>query len=79
MTQDNHLDAFAPLWEAPTSPPRWVIWQPDADTMVFDRELNLPVHVDDASLEEVLRRMRAAGATSSRDASSTCTGRLSSR
>ncbi|MFH8574984.1 hypothetical protein OHB11_03980 [Streptomyces zaomyceticus] len=60
-TGENHLDTFAPLWDAPASPPRWVIWRPDADTMVFDRELNLPVHVDDASLGEVLRRMREAG------------------
>ncbi|MER5966000.1 hypothetical protein [Streptomyces sp. NPDC002057] len=57
----RHLERFAPLWDAPASPPRWVIWHPDTDTMVFDRELNLPVHVDDASLDEVLRRMREAG------------------
>lgn len=29
--------------------------------MVFDRELNLPVDIDDHVLDEVLRRMRAAG------------------
>ncbi|WP_406864824.1 hypothetical protein ABZO31_32020 [Streptomyces sp. HUAS MG47] len=30
--------------------------------MVFDREFNIPVDVDDAVLGEVLRRMREAGA-----------------
>ncbi|MFF0273297.1 hypothetical protein [Streptomyces sp. NPDC004330] len=55
------VDRFAPLWEAPASPPRWVIWASEPDTMVFDRELNLPVDIDDHVLDEVLRRMRAAG------------------
>ncbi|MCX4985270.1 hypothetical protein [Streptomyces sp. NBC_00572] len=64
---EHGLAAFAALWEVPASPPRWVIWHPDADTMVFDRELNLPVHVDDASLDEVLRRMREAGVPESEE------------
>ncbi|MGW1933138.1 hypothetical protein [Streptomyces sp. NPDC001919] len=38
-----------------------MIWAPEPDTMVFDRELNLPVDIDDHVLDEVLRRMRAAG------------------
>ncbi|OKJ63944.1 hypothetical protein [Streptomyces sp. CB02261] len=66
-TAENDLERFAPLWGAPASPPRWVIWHPDADTMVFDRRLNLPVPIDDASLAEVLRRMREAGAPESTD------------
>ncbi|GKQ36003.1 hypothetical protein [Streptomyces sp. A012304] len=64
----NVLERFSPLWEAPATPPRWVIWQAGVDEfMVFDRELNIPVYVDDAVLEEVLRRMREAGAPENRD------------
>ncbi|WP_405851741.1 hypothetical protein OG361_03225 [Streptomyces sp. NBC_00090] len=64
-TVGEHVERFAPLWQEPAVPPRWIIWHPDADTMVFDTELNIPVAVDDASLGEVLRRMRAAGAPES--------------
>ncbi|WP_432077112.1 hypothetical protein [Streptomyces wuyuanensis] len=62
------LERFSPLWEAPATPPRWVIWPTGPDEcMVFDRELNIPVDVDDAVLAEVLRRMRAAGVPESGD------------
>ncbi|MEV7723406.1 hypothetical protein AB0P15_01575 [Streptomyces sp. NPDC087917] len=59
----NILEGLSPLWEAPATPPRWVIWHagPD-DPLVFDREFNIPCDVDDAVLPEVLHRMREAGA-----------------
>ncbi|MEV6246105.1 hypothetical protein AB0M38_07860 [Streptomyces sp. NPDC051742] len=65
--EEKELTPFAALWDTPESPPRWVIWHPDADTMVFDTESNVPVDVDDASLDEVLRRMREAGVPESAD------------
>ncbi|MEU7298491.1 hypothetical protein AB0A76_35785 [Streptomyces exfoliatus] len=65
--EEKDLAPFAALWDAPASPPRWVIWHPDADTMVFDTESNVPVDVDDASLDEVLSRMREAGVPESVD------------
>lgn len=56
------LERFSTLWEVPAMPPRWVIWHAGAgDCMVFDREFNIPVDVDDAVLGEVLHRMREAG------------------
>ncbi|WP_405710802.1 hypothetical protein OG264_18540 [Streptomyces xanthophaeus] len=62
------LERLLPLWQAPDFPPRWVIWQAGGDeVMVFDREFNVPVDVDDAALDEVLRRMREAGAPESAD------------
>lgn len=48
------------LWQRP-APARWVIWNTGRESMVFDRELNIPAEVADADLHEVLRRMRAAG------------------
>ncbi|MFZ3473496.1 hypothetical protein ACODT3_08755 [Streptomyces sp. 4.24] len=61
-SQMNVLEKFSPLWEVPAMPPRWVIWHAGAgDSMVFDREFNIPVDVDDAVLAEVMRRMREAG------------------
>ncbi|MFF8606767.1 hypothetical protein ACF06X_12580 [Streptomyces sp. NPDC015346] len=57
------LDHHSDLWQAPSTPPRWVIWHAgEGEVMVFDREFNIPAEVDDESLEEVLRRMRRAGA-----------------
>ncbi|MFE2477894.1 hypothetical protein [Streptomyces sp. NPDC059389] len=56
------LERFAPLWEEPTVPARWVIWHMGGgESVVFDREFNIPFDVDEAVLGEVLRRMRAAG------------------
>ncbi|MFI2345849.1 hypothetical protein ACH492_02050 [Streptomyces sp. NPDC019443] len=61
-------DHHSALWQAPATPPRWVIWHASEDeVLVFDREFNIPVAVDDAALEEVLRRMRGAGAPESDD------------
>ncbi|CAM5609997.1 hypothetical protein SAVIM338S_05596 [Streptomyces avidinii] len=61
-TRTDVLEPLAPLWEEPATPPRWVIWHAGAgESIVFDREFNVPVDVDDAVLGEVLRRMREAG------------------
>ncbi|MCT4351672.1 hypothetical protein M5362_00810 [Streptomyces sp. Je 1-79] len=62
------LTRLSALWQAPEAPPRWVVWHAsEGEVMVFDRELNIPADVDDASLAEVVRRMRAAGAPESDD------------
>ncbi|MFD5429522.1 hypothetical protein [Streptomyces sp. NPDC127084] len=64
--QMNVLARFSMLWEAPTTPPRWVIWHAGpGEDIVFDRQFNIPVYVDDTVLGEVLHRMRAAGAPES--------------
>ncbi|MFJ6575285.1 hypothetical protein ACWEPZ_09120 [Streptomyces sp. NPDC004288] len=61
-TPTDALERFAPLWETPADSPRWVIWRAGpGDSLVFDREFNVPYDVDDAVLGEVLRRMREAG------------------
>ncbi|MER5868365.1 hypothetical protein [Streptomyces sp. NPDC002044] len=61
-------EAFAYLWQEPEDELRWVIWDLGEETMVFDREINCPVHIDeDAIRSEVLRRMRDAGVPESRD------------
>ncbi|MFJ3882556.1 hypothetical protein ACIPW5_34560 [Streptomyces sp. NPDC090077] len=61
-TQTNVLERFSPLWEASDTPPRWVIWHTgDGESLVFDREFNMPFEVDDQVAGEVMRRMRAAG------------------
>ncbi|MEU6166974.1 hypothetical protein [Streptomyces tanashiensis] len=60
--QRDALSRFSPLWEAPATPPRWVIWKLGAgESLAFDREFNVPYDVDDALLGEVLRRLREAG------------------
>ncbi|MGW6566792.1 hypothetical protein [Streptomyces sp. NPDC054975] len=62
------LERHAALWQAPVGPSRWVIWRTgEGEVLVFDRELNIPVDVEDADLPEVLRRMREAGAPESDD------------
>ncbi|MFD9613519.1 hypothetical protein ACFWWS_29605 [Streptomyces sp. NPDC059083] len=61
-TPTDALERFAPLREPPADSPRWVIWRAgQGDSLVFDREFNVPYDVDDAVLGEVLRRMREAG------------------
>ncbi|MFE4858731.1 hypothetical protein [Streptomyces sp. NPDC056670] len=56
------LERLSPLWDGAAVPVRWVIWHRDADeSIVFDREFNIPFDVDDAVLGEVIRRMREAG------------------
>ncbi|WP_411103453.1 hypothetical protein [Streptomyces sp. cmx-4-9] len=65
---EDPLERLLPLWQEPELPPRWVIWRAGEDeVMVFDRAYNIPVDVDGAALEEVLRRMREAGAPESAD------------
>ena len=62
------LAPYTHLWQGPAYPPRWVIWHTAADVMVFDRDINCPVHIDDeTTLCEVLRRMRAAGVEESEE------------
>ncbi|MFD3545598.1 hypothetical protein ACFWUW_08240 [Streptomyces sp. NPDC058655] len=61
-------EPYAYLWQESGYPSRWVIWDLAEEAMVFDREINCPVHIDDgAALAEVLRRMREAGVPESRD------------
>ncbi|MER5897877.1 hypothetical protein [Streptomyces sp. NPDC001876] len=55
-------ERWAGLWQTAAPTARWVIWNTDGTSMVFDRELNMPAEVADSDLREVLRRMRAAGA-----------------
>lgn len=55
-------------WRGTPDPLRWVIWHTATETMVFDRDINGPLSVDDeADLRAVLRRMRAAGVPESLD------------
>ncbi|MFD7325303.1 hypothetical protein ACFV9D_30105 [Streptomyces sp. NPDC059875] len=62
------LDHLSALWQAPAVPPRWVVWRAsEGEVVVFDREFNIPVDVGGAALEEVVRRMREAGAPESDD------------
>ncbi|MFC8271083.1 hypothetical protein ACFUJR_00765 [Streptomyces sp. NPDC057271] len=62
------LAVHSDLWQAPAVPPRWVVRHVrEGEVLVFDRELNIPVDVDDAALVEVVRRMREAGAPESHD------------
>ncbi|MFE9536536.1 hypothetical protein [Streptomyces sp. NPDC006691] len=66
-SRTDALERLAPLWEEPAASPRWVIWhRGGAESLVFDRESNMPLDVeldvDEATLGEVIRRMRAAGA-----------------
>lgn len=64
----DHQERYSSLWQTPAHPPRWVIWHAGPDEpIVFDREYNIPVDVEDAALGETLRRMRAAGAPESED------------
>ncbi|MFC8965002.1 hypothetical protein [Streptomyces sp. NPDC057094] len=57
----------AELGESP-DPLRWVIWHTATETLVFDRDVNGPLGIDDeAVLREVLGRMRAAGVPESDD------------
>ncbi|GAA4930733.1 hypothetical protein ACFPM3_02760 [Streptomyces coeruleoprunus] len=60
-TPAGTLQRYAHLWEEQVTPPRWVIWNTGDEALVFDRFLNLPAPVDDPDLDDVVRRMRAAG------------------
>ncbi|MFD7335536.1 hypothetical protein ACFV98_05980 [Streptomyces violascens] len=62
-TRMDTLERLSPLWEGPALEGRWVIWHVSTgESLVFDRELNIPCDVDDVVLGEVIRRMREAGA-----------------
>jgi hypothetical protein len=62
------IEGYAHLWEGSPYPHRWVLWDTAGDTLVFDRDANCPVDIDDeAALPEVLRRMREAGVPESDD------------
>lgn len=65
---DHDVERYAYLWRAAPHEVRWVLWHSAGETMVFDRETNCPVFIDDgATLDEVLHRMRAAGAPESEE------------
>lgn len=59
---------YAHLWQGPPYPHRWVLWDTGGDTLVFDRDTNCLVDIDDEAVRsEVLRRMREAGVPESDD------------
>lgn len=63
---DDDVERYAYLWRAAPYEVRWVIWNSAGDTMVFDRDINCPVFIDDgATLNGVVHRMRTAGAPES--------------
>jgi hypothetical protein len=67
-TRVDTIEHYAYLWQESAYPLRWVIWNAAEETMVFDRKINCPVYFDDeATLCEVLRRMRGAGVPESDD------------
>lgn len=67
-TNAENIEHYAHLWRESPPPHQWVIWNTAAETMVFDREINCPVDIDgEATLREVLSRMRAAGVPESDD------------
>lgn len=56
------ISGYAHLWHDSPHVPRWVLWDTAGDVLVFDRDVNCPVDIDDEEIRgEVLRRMRAAG------------------
>lgn len=64
----DSVEHYSHLWQEPGHPLRWVIWNAPEETMVFDRKINCPVYIDDeATLGDVLRRMRGAGVPESDD------------
>ncbi|MGW3668182.1 hypothetical protein [Streptomyces sp. NPDC005141] len=66
--RQNGTDPYADPEGAAPDPLRWVIWHSATEVMVFDRDINGPVLMDDeVTLREVLRRMRAAGVPESDD------------
>lgn len=67
-TRADTIEHYAHMWRRTSAPYRWVIWSASEETMVFDTEINCPEYVDDeATLHEVLRRMREAGVPESDD------------
>ncbi|MFD9225514.1 hypothetical protein ACFWDI_37145 [Streptomyces sp. NPDC060064] len=67
-TKADGVERYAHLWQASSYPYQWAIWNTAGESMVFDREINCPVYIDDeATLREVLHRMREAGVPESDD------------
>jgi hypothetical protein len=67
-TKAEGIERYAHLWQESSYPHQWAIWNTAGESMVFDREINCPVYIDDeATLREVLRRMREAGVPESDD------------
>ncbi|MFS8202199.1 hypothetical protein ACLVWQ_26335 [Streptomyces sp. CWNU-52B] len=67
-TRTDTMETYAHLWQGPPYPRRWVLWDTAGDVLVFDRDANCPVDIDDRAVRgEVLRRMRAAGVPESDD------------
>ncbi|WP_128379318.1 hypothetical protein [Streptomyces cavernae] len=65
---DGDTERYAYLWRCSPHECRWVLWHTAGDTLVFDRDTNCPVFIDDeVTLREVVRRMRTAGAPESHD------------
>ncbi|MFD3309052.1 hypothetical protein [Streptomyces sp. NPDC058694] len=59
---------YAHLWQGSPYPHRWVLWDTAGDILVFDRDANGLVDIDDEGVRhEVVRRMRAAGVPESDD------------
>lgn len=66
--QTEAVETYAYLWQDDVERQRWVIWHTAGPDIIFDRETNCPVDIDDeAVLHEVLRRMREAGVPESDD------------
>ncbi|MER6999752.1 hypothetical protein [Streptomyces sp. NPDC000410] len=62
------VEHYAYLWQTSPYPVRWAIWNTVDGTMVFDRQINCPVGIDDeATLREIVSRMREAGVPESDD------------
>ncbi|MBV1941399.1 hypothetical protein KUF83_33280 [Streptomyces sp. BV286] len=67
-TRTDAAEPYAHLWRGPAYPHRWVLWDTAGDVLVFDRDGNCPVDIDDDVVRcEVLRRMREAGVPESDD------------
>jgi hypothetical protein len=65
---DNDNTRYAHLWQGSPYPHRWVLWDTADDILVFDRDANGLVDIDDERVrQEVVRRMREAGVPESDD------------
>ncbi|MCX4237832.1 hypothetical protein [Streptomyces ortus] len=61
-TSADGVETYAQLWRMSAFPRRWVLRDTAGDVLVFDRDTNCPVDIDDGPTRgEVLRRMREAG------------------
>lgn len=58
----NGIGEYAHLWQDSPHAPRWVLWDTAGEVLVFDRDVNCPLYIDDETVRgEVLCRMREAG------------------